>query len=161
MDVHPSLKVSKARLGEVANVAAELEKRLACIASTAGKRDCPAGLATGSGTGFRFITEHTAEFIQARHLRARSDPRAGRSGGDEDAAPLQGRRGDFEPYSPAGALPYAHRWRLIHNPNDAFLTANTHREGISPFDILQPAYAALYSARSTRPPKGTRSSPTT
>jgi len=53
--------------------------------------------------------------------------------------------GDFEPYSPAGALPYAHRWRLIHNPNDAFLTANTHREGISPFDILQPAYAALYS----------------
>jgi hypothetical protein len=53
--------------------------------------------------------------------------------------------GDFEPYSPAFALPYAHRWRLIHNPNDAFLTANTHREGISPFDILQPAYAALYS----------------
>ena len=51
----------------------------------------------------------------------------------------------FEPYSPAAALPYAARWRLIHNPNDAFLTANTHREGISPFDILQPAYAALYS----------------
>ena len=49
------------------------------------------------------------------------------------------------PYSPAGALPYAHRWRLIHNPNDAFLTANTHREGISPFDILQPAFAALTS----------------
>ena len=44
------------------------------------------------------------------------------------------------------------RWRLIHKPNDAFLTANTHREGISPFDILQPAYAALYSRRrSIRP----------
>jgi hypothetical protein len=53
--------------------------------------------------------------------------------------------GDFEPYSPAFAVPYAHRWRLIHNPNDAFLTANLHREGISPFDILQPAYAALIS----------------
>jgi hypothetical protein len=52
---------------------------------------------------------------------------------------------EFEPYSPAAALPSAHRWRLTHNPNDAFLTANTHREGISPFDILQPAYAALYS----------------
>jgi hypothetical protein len=52
---------------------------------------------------------------------------------------------DWDPYTPAGALPYAHRWRLIHNPNDAFLTANTHREGISPFDILQPAFAALTS----------------
>jgi len=33
----------------------------------------------------------------------------------------------------------------VRTPNDAFLTANTHREGISQFDILQPAYAALYS----------------
>ena len=144
MDVHPSLKVSKARLGEVANVAAELEKRLACIASTAGKRDCPAGLATGSGTGFRFITEHTAEFMK-RGICARDPTRAL----VDQAAMKMPRRskvsGDFEPYSPSGALPYAHRWRLIHNPNDAFLTANTHREGISPFDILQPAYAALYS----------------
>ena len=144
MDVHPSLKVSKARLAEVANVAAELEKRLACIASTAGKRDCPAGLATGSGTGFRFITEHTAEFSK-RGICARDPTRAL----VDQAAMKMPRRskvsGDFEPYSPAGALPYAHRWRLIHNPNDAFLTANTHREGISPFDILQPAYAALYS----------------
>ena len=144
MDVHPSLKVSKARLGEVATIAAELEKRLACIASTAGKRDCPAGLATGSGTGFRFITEHTAEFSK-RGICARDPTRAL----VDQAAMKMPRRskvtGDFEPYSPAGALPYAHRWRLIHNPNDAFLTANTHREGISPFDILQPAYAALYS----------------
>jgi len=53
--------------------------------------------------------------------------------------------GEFEPYSPAFALPYGHRWRLFHTPNDAFLTANTHREGVSPFDSLQPAYAALYS----------------
>ncbi len=144
MDVHPSLKISKARLSEVANVAAELEKRLACIASTAGKRDCPAGLATGSGTGFRFITEHTAEFMK-RGICARDPTRAL----IDQAAMRMPRRskvtGDFEPYSPSGALPYAHRWRLIHNPNDAFLTANTHREGISPFDILQPAYAALYS----------------
>jgi len=144
MDVHPSLKVSKARLGEVANLAAELEKRLSCIASTGSRRDCPAGLATGSGTGFRFITEHTAEFMK-RGICARDPTRAL----VDQAAMKMPRRskvsGDFEPYSPAGALPYAHRWRLIHNPNDAFLTANTHREGISPFDILQPAYAALYS----------------
>jgi hypothetical protein len=51
----------------------------------------------------------------------------------------------FKPYSPANELPYAHRWRLFRTPNDAFLIANTHREGISPFDILQPAYAGLYS----------------
>ena len=36
-------------------------------------------------------------------------------------------------------------WRLFRTPNDAFLTANTHREGTSLFDILQPAYAGLYS----------------
>jgi hypothetical protein len=49
------------------------------------------------------------------------------------------------PYSPAAALPYAHHWRLARNPNDTFLAGNTHREGISVFDDLQPAYAALYS----------------
>ena len=52
---------------------------------------------------------------------------------------------EFKPFNPAYALPYGPRWRLFRTPNDAFLTANTHREGISPFDILQPAYAALYS----------------
>ena len=52
---------------------------------------------------------------------------------------------DWKPYSPAGTLTYAHRWRLFRTPNDAFLAANTHREGVSPFDILQPAYAGLYS----------------
>jgi hypothetical protein len=47
--------------------------------------------------------------------------------------------GNFLPYSPAAALPYAHHWRLTRNPNDTFLAGNTHREGISPFDDLQPA----------------------
>ena len=144
MDVHPSLKVSKARLVEVAEVSLELQKRLECMASTRNRRDCPAGLATGAGTGFRFITDHVADFNK-RGICARDPTRAL----VDQAAMKMPRRskvtGDFEPYSPAGALPYAHRWRLIHNPNDAFLTANTHREGISPFDILQPAYAALYS----------------
>ena len=51
----------------------------------------------------------------------------------------------WKPYSPAGTLIYAHNWRLIRTPNDAFLAANTHREGVSPFDLLQPAYAGLYS----------------
>jgi hypothetical protein len=51
----------------------------------------------------------------------------------------------FVPYSPVGAAPYAHRWRLVRDANDAFLAANTHREGISPFDELQPPYVALIS----------------
>src|SRR5690348_15239880 len=51
----------------------------------------------------------------------------------------------FRPYSPAATLPYAHHWRLFRTPNDAFLAANTHREGTPLFDILQPAYAGLYS----------------
>jgi len=52
---------------------------------------------------------------------------------------------DFKPYSPAATLPYARHWRLFRTPNDAFLTANTHREGVLVVDILQPAYAGLYS----------------
>jgi hypothetical protein len=144
MDVHPSLKINKARLNEASDVASELQKRLDCMASTKNRRDCPAGLATGSGTGFRFITEHVADFSK-RGICARDPTRAL----IDQASMKMPRRSkttdDWDPYSPAGALPYAHRWRLIHNPNDAFLTANTHREGISPFDILQPAFAALTS----------------
>ena len=142
MDVHPSLKVSKARLQEVSDFASELQKRLICISKSGA--GCPAGLATGAGTGFRFITDHVADFSK-RGICAREPTRVL---ADQIAMKMPRRsktNDDFEPYSPAAALPYAHRWRLIHNPNDAFLTANTHREGISPFDILQPAYAALYS----------------
>jgi hypothetical protein len=144
MDVHPSLKVSKARLIEASEVSLDLEKRLECMASTRNRRDCPAGLATGAGTGFRFIKEHTAEFNK-RGICARDPTRLL----VDQAAMKMPRRSrataDFEPYSPSAALPYGHRWRLIHNPNDAFLTANTHKEGISPFDVLQPAYSALTS----------------
>ncbi len=144
MDVVPTLKINKARLQEVSDVAADLQKRLECMASTKNRHDCPAGLATGTGTGFRFITEHIADFTK-RGICARDPTRVL---ADQVVMKMPRRSktsDDFEPYSPAAALPYAHRWRLIHNPNDAFLTANTHREGISPFDILQPAYAALYS----------------
>jgi hypothetical protein len=144
MDVHPTLKVSKVRLIEASEVSLDLQKRLECMASTRNRRDCPAGLATGAGTGFRFITDHVADFAK-RGICARDPTRVLL----DQAAMKMPRRSrvssDFEPYSPAAALPYGHRWRLIHNPNDAFLTANLHKEGISPFDILQPAYAALTS----------------
>jgi hypothetical protein len=143
MDVHPSLNVNKARLNEAADVAAELQKRLACMASTR-NGNCPGNLATGTGTGFRFITEHTADFAK-RGICARDPTRALMDQASMKMPRRSKTTDDWEPYSPAGVLPYGHRWRLIHNPNDAFLTANTHREGISPFDILQPAFAALTS----------------
>jgi len=52
---------------------------------------------------------------------------------------------EFRPYSPDTALPYARHWRLFRTANDAFMTANVHREGTSPFDLLQPAYSGLQS----------------
>jgi hypothetical protein len=104
----------------------------------------PGGLATGAGTGFRFITDHVADFSK-RGICARDPTRALIDQASMKMPRRSKQTQDWEPYSPAGALPYAHRWRLIHNPNDAFLTANTHREGFSPFDILQPAFAALTS----------------
>jgi len=144
MDVHPSLKVNKARLNEVADLANDLQKRLACMASTRNGRDCPAGLATGSGTGFQFITDHTVDFAK-RGICARDPTRALIDQASMKMPRRSKQTQDWEPYSPAAVLPYGHHWRLIHNPNDAFLTVNLHREGISPFDILQPAYAALIS----------------
>ena len=117
--------------------------RLECIAD-ARKPGCPAGLATGTGTGFRFVSDHLAEFAK-RGLCARDPSRAFADQIAMGMPRMSRATQDFEPYSPAHALPYAHKWRLIRNPNDSFLAANTHREGISLFDLLQPAYAALYS----------------
>ena len=143
LDVHPKLAFHRDRVTEVSNFAHDLQVRLECIAD-AKKPGCPAGLATGQGTGFHLVTEHLAKFAR-RGVCAR-DPKRAVSDGLFMAMPrLSQRTGAFTPYSPANALPYAHRWRLFHTANDAFLTANTHREGISPFDILQPAYAGLYS----------------
>jgi len=144
MDVHPSLKISKQRLGEASEVSNALQARLECISSAKSRRDCPAGLATGAGTGFKFITEHVADFSK-RGICARDPTRALSDQVAMKMPRLSKKNEAWEPYTPAGALPYGARWRLIHNPNDAFLTANTHREGISPFDILQPSYAALMS----------------
>ncbi len=143
LDVHPKLRFSTARVQEVSDFARDLQTRMECM-SDARKGNCPQGLATGAGTGFRFITDHTVEFAK-RGVCARDPQRALVDQINMTMPRMVHSADEFQPYSPADALPYGHRWRLVHNPNDAFLTANTHREGISPFDILQPAYAALYS----------------
>jgi lysophospholipase L1-like esterase len=144
MDVHPKLRLSRERLSEVSAFFNDFVGRLECTASTSRRKDCPAGLATGSGTGFHFVTDHVAHFAK-RGICAR-DPRNAIMDGVNMGMPRRANAiGDFKPYTPAYALPYGAQWRLFRTPNDAFLAANTHREGISPFDILQPAYAALYS----------------
>lgn len=142
-DVHPKFAFDRNRVAEVSKFAADMDVRLACIAD-ARRPGCPTGLATGQGTGFRFVLDHVPEFSK-RGLCAR-DP--ARTFIDQKlmGMPRMSRiSGEFEPYSPAHTLPYAHNWRLVRNPNDAFLAANLHREGITMFDLLQPAYASLYS----------------
>ena len=144
MDVHPGLNLSRARLHETADFLREFLARLECIAGSNGRSGCPAHLATGAGTGFQLVTDHIPEFSK-RGLCAR-DPKRTLAEGIAMRMPRKPPNGDpFRPYSPAATLPYAHRWRLFRTPNDAFLAASTHREGTSLFDILQPAYAGLYS----------------
>lgn len=143
LDVYPKFRYDRERMREVSAFVGQLQTRLECI-SDASRPGCPSGLATGRGTGFHFITDHISEFLR-RGVCAR-DPQ--RTIADQLAMgmPRVSNATDaFVPYSPAGALPYAHHWRLARDPNDAFLAANTHREGISPFDDLQPPYAALVS----------------
>jgi len=143
LDVHPKLKFSRERTHEVSNFVRELQGRLECI-TDARRPGCPAGLATGTGTGFHLITDHVGEFAK-RGVCAR-DPQKALVDQVNMAMPrMSHTASEFVPYSPAAALPYAHHWRLARNPNDTFLAGNTHREGISPFDDLQPVYAALYS----------------
>jgi hypothetical protein len=144
LDVHPNLKLSKARLQETADFLRDFLGRLECIASTSKGKNCPTNLATGAGTGFTLVTDHLPEFTK-RGICARDPKRALLDGINMRVPRRTPGADDWKPYSPAGTLVYAHQWRLFRTPNDAFLAANTHREGVSLFDILQPAYAGLYS----------------
>ena len=143
LDVHPKLRYSRERTQEVSNFVRELQGRLECI-TDGRKAGCPTGLATGAGTGFRLITDHVAEFAR-RGVCARDPQKLLVDQANMNVPRLSHLADQWVPYSPAAALPYAHHWRLARNPNDTFLAANTHREGISAFDDLQPVYAALYS----------------
>ncbi len=144
MDVHPGLRLDRGRLQETADFLRDFLARLECIAGGTGRAGCPADLATGAGTGFTLVRDHIPEFTK-RGLCAR-DPKRALADSIAMQMPRRPPNGDaFKPFSPAATLPYAHRWRLFRTPNDAFLTANTHREGTPVFDILQPAYAGLYS----------------
>jgi hypothetical protein len=142
LDVYPKFKYDPQRTEQVSAFVADLTQRQVCMAD-AGKPGCPGGLATGTGTGFQFITDHVAEFTR-RGVCAR-DPKVVMDQIYMGMPRVSNTTNDWVPYSPAGALPYGHHWRLVRDPNDAFLAGNTHKEGISPFDELQPPYAALIS----------------
>jgi hypothetical protein len=142
MDVNPKFLVNRARLGEVAEFFKDFTKELECTNNSRRRADCPAGLATGPGTGFTLVTEHLVKFAR-RGICARN-PRNVALDGINMQMPRKSTE-DYAPYSPADWTPYATHWRLFHTPNDVFLTANTHKDGLSPFDILQPAYVALIS----------------
>jgi hypothetical protein len=146
MDVHPQLKINREQLRKNSAFLDALFAKLQCM--TKREAGCPEHLATGAGTGFTLVTDHQPEFTH-RGICALDPARL-----EADAAMMRMPRRPlsfgsdpkpFQPYSPANFLPYAHRWRLFRTPNDAFLTANTHSEGASLYDIMQPAYAALYS----------------
>ena len=144
MDVQPKLKLNRARVAETANFLKDFQTKLECMTSVSRHAECPRNLATGAGTGFNLVTEHLVKF-EKRGICAR-DPKRAIADGVMMGMPRKSRVTDeFEPYSPADEIPYAHRWRLFRTPNDAFLIANTHLAGILPFDIMQPAYAGLYS----------------
>ena len=90
------------------------------------------------------MTDHIPEFTK-RGVCAR-DPKRLLADGVNMRVPRRPVNGDsFQPYSPAATLIYGHKWRLFRTPNDAFLAAHTHKAGTSLFDILQPAWAGLYS----------------
>ncbi len=143
MDVHPNLKLSRERVAETAAFFKDFVKTLECT-SNGRRAGCSANLATGAGTGFTLVTDHHAKFAK-RGVCARN-PRNAIADGMSMAMPRLSRAEDaFKPYSPDATLPYGAKWRLFRTPNDAFLTANTHRAGISLFDIIQPVYVGLYS----------------
>jgi len=142
LDIAPNMKFDRERMREVSEFHQRLLQRLECIAN-ARHGDCPANLATGTGTGFHLVTDHLAAFAK-RGMCARDPAHAQLDQTMLGVPRLLLSTQEFAPYLPASTLPYAHRWRLFHTPNDAFLTANTHRESISPFDVLQPVYAGLY-----------------
>jgi hypothetical protein len=138
LDVHNKFSFHADHLEKTAEFLGRLLARLQCITSKG--EGCPQNLKTGDGTKFTLVTMHQDEF-KRRGVCAR--------GPDDNGGALmqipRDTNGGFEPYNPADFHPYASRTRLFRSPNDAFLTANSHREGQLITDRMQPAFAALYS----------------
>ena len=139
IDVHPGLKLSKARLQETADFLRDFLGRLECIASTSKGKSCPAGLATGAGTGFTLVTDHIPEFTK-RGMCARDPKRALRRRHQHAHAAQDAR-------TAMSSSPIRRRRRCptrITGGCSARRTTRSSRpiptaKGMSLFDILQPA----------------------
>src|SRR4051794_10635985 len=68
MDVHPSLKINKARLNEASDVAGELQKRLDCMASSRNRRGSPGQPSARPGDRLPVIHQATAELSPNRNF---------------------------------------------------------------------------------------------
>jgi len=126
----------------VSHFVTELQTRQECI-DNASKSGCPAGsppAAAPASNSSPTTPRNSCIAGCVPAIRAR-DERSGQYGHAADV----GRDSGFRSLFARGATPYAHHWRLVRGPNDSFLAANTHKEGISAFDDLQPPYAALIS----------------
>ncbi|HMA71434.1 MAG TPA: hypothetical protein VKP67_08100, partial [Xanthobacteraceae bacterium] len=103
LDVHPKLRYSRERTQEVSNFVRDLQGRLECI-TDGRKAGCPAGLATGTGTGFHLIIDHVAEFAR-RGVCARDPQRPLVDEVNMNVPRLSHATDQWVPYSPAAALP--------------------------------------------------------
>ena len=143
LDVHPGLKLDRGRLQETADFLHDFLGRLECISSTKGK-SCPAGLATGAGTGFTLVTDHIPEFTK-RGMCAR-DPKRALADAINMRVPRKTANGDeWKPYSPAARCPMRITGACSARPTTRSWRPTPIARALSPFDILQPAYAGLYS----------------
>jgi hypothetical protein len=145
MDVHEAFSFHVDKLDQTAKFLGRLLDGLQCMTNKAKAESnglhCPGTLKTGEGTKFTLVADHQGEF-RKRGICARG-PGDG-SGGALMYMPRD-HVGEFRPYNPADFYPYASRARLFRTPNDAFLIANSHLEGKHVDDLLQSAFAALYS----------------
>jgi hypothetical protein len=145
LDVHPGFRFLDARLRAVDRFTRQFFARLACIAGRQQVGGCPANLATGQGTGFVFVRSHQGTFSKRGVCAADANDGTMRY---LQAAAIRPGTTDFQPWEPWWFHPYGPRRRLFVSPNDAFLTANTHKDGaFSPsLDAHeQLLYASLYS----------------
>jgi len=156
LDVHPGFEFIDQRLKDVDNFVCSFLVRLACITDV--KSDyacpsqpatsCPKTLATGDGTHFRFVTSHQPAFDRRGICAIEPNTQEAKFSREPKLDPASDAPDQFTPWDPATFHPYAARRRLFVSPNDAFLTANTHKDGLgSPAldDAVQLLFASLYS----------------
>ena len=113
--------------------------------STGKGKSCPANLATGAGTGFSLVTDHIPEFTK-RGMCARDPKRAlRRRHRHAGAAQALQRRRVQALFAGRRRCPMRSTGGCSARRTTRSLPPTRTAKGISLFDILQPAWAGLYS----------------